>query len=152
MTPRRLRWASLGIALGAFAVSLYLAIAHLLDPELLVCAATSVINCTKVTTSAQSVTMGVPVAYLGVIWSSAMVGLCLPVAWRSRAPWVGVGRLVLAIAGVAYILWLIYAELFLIRAICLWCTVVHVLTFALFVVVVLAWIAPPEASSSREQR
>lgn len=152
MTPRRLRWASLGISFGAFAVSVYLTIAHLVDPGLLVCAATSAINCTKVTTSAQSVAMGVPVAYLGVIWSSTMVGLCLPVAWRSRAPWVGVVRLILAIAGVAFVLWLIYAELFLIRAICLWCTVVHVLTFALFVVVVLAWIAPPEAPPSREQR
>ena len=34
-------------------------------------------------------------------------------------------------------LWLVYAELFIIRAICLWCTVVHVLTFTLFVLVAL---------------
>lgn len=133
-------------------MSLYLAIAHLVDPKILVCAATSTMNCTKVTTSAQSMVAGIPVAYLGVIWSAAMVGLCLPVAWRSRASGMAAARLVLAVAGVAFVLWLIYAELFLIRAICLWCTVVHALTFALFVVVVFSWIAPVETTASREER
>ncbi len=37
----------------------------------------------------------------------------------------------------AFVLWLVYAELFVIDAICLWCTVVHVVAFALFVIVVL---------------
>ena len=32
-------------------------------------------------------------------------------------------------------LYLVWAELFRIHAICLWCTVVHVLTFALWVAV-----------------
>ena len=36
-----------------------------------------------------------------------------------------------------FVLWLVYAELFVIRAICLWCTVVHVLAFVLFVIVVM---------------
>ena len=45
-------------------------------------------------------------------------------------------RLALACAGIAFVMWLVYAELFVIRAICLWCTAMHVLTFALFVVIV----------------
>jgi uncharacterized membrane protein len=36
------------------------------------------------------------------------------------------------------VVYLVYAELFLVDAVCLWCTVVHVLTVALFAVVALA--------------
>ncbi|MBT8193429.1 MAG: hypothetical protein KJP22_08515, partial [Acidimicrobiia bacterium] len=46
-------------------------------------------------------------------------------------------RLVAVIGGMAFVLWLIYAELIIVGAICLWCTVVHVLAFGLFVVVVM---------------
>jgi len=144
-----MRSASVCLALGALGVSIYLAIAHLTDPEVLACAASGAVNCVEVTTSAQSVVAGIPVAYLGVAWSLAMVGLCLPAAWRARAPWIRPLRLALATSGLVFVLWLIYAELFLIRAICLWCTVVHVLTFALFAVVALAWIGEPDASSTR---
>jgi uncharacterized membrane protein len=36
------------------------------------------------------------------------------------------------------IIYLIIAELFIIKAICLWCSSVHVITFLLFVVIVTA--------------
>ena len=36
----------------------------------------------------------------------------------------------------AFVLWLVYAELFLIGAICLFCTAVHALTFILFALVI----------------
>jgi uncharacterized membrane protein len=36
------------------------------------------------------------------------------------------------------VIYLVYAELFQINAICLWCTTVHVVTFALFVAVLMA--------------
>jgi uncharacterized membrane protein len=43
------------------------------------------------------------------------------------------------VAGIGFVLWLVYAELVLVGAICIWCTVAHVLAFALFVVVVMTW-------------
>jgi uncharacterized membrane protein len=42
-----------------------------------------------------------------------------------------------AIGGIGFALWLVYAELVLIGAICLWCTVAHVMAFGLFVVSVI---------------
>jgi uncharacterized membrane protein len=48
------------------------------------------------------------------------------------------GRMALAAIGVAFVLYLVYAELFLLNAICLWCTVVHVVTLALFGTVAMA--------------
>jgi uncharacterized membrane protein len=128
---------SLGLAIAAVAVSAYLAIAHLTSPDVLACSASGTIDCARVTTSAQSRFLGIPVAFLGLGWSIAMVGLCVPVAWRARARWVGVARLALVSVGMAFVLWLVYAELFVIGAVCLWCTVVHVLTFGLFALIVL---------------
>jgi uncharacterized membrane protein len=46
-------------------------------------------------------------------------------------------RLAGAVAGVAMVFWLLWAELIKLRHICEYCTVVHILTFALFVVIVL---------------
>ena len=45
--------------------------------------------------------------------------------------------ILLASGGMLFVLWLLYAELFVIRALCLWCTAMHILTFALFVLVIL---------------
>ena len=39
------------------------------------------------------------------------------------------------VVGIVFVLYLVYTELFTIRSICLWCTSVHVITFALFVLI-----------------
>jgi uncharacterized membrane protein len=124
------------LAVAGTAVSGYLTIAHYADPDLLVCSDTGSVNCGAVTTSAQSTFLGIPVALLGLLWFLAMVGLCLPAAWRARSRIVHLGRAAAALGGMGFVLWLIYAELIIVRAICLWCTVAHVLAFGLFVVVV----------------
>jgi uncharacterized membrane protein len=140
MTPRWVRLGTLVLSLAALAVSTYLSVAHLTTAKILACSGSGTIDCTRVTTSAQSRALGIPVAFLGLAWSVAMVALCTPSAWRSRVPSIRFARLVLAGSGMLFVLWLVYAELFVIRAICLWCTVIHVLTFALFVlIVVFGW-------------
>jgi uncharacterized membrane protein len=65
-----------------------------------------------------------------------MIALCLPAAWRSGDRRIHLARLVLAVIGVGTILYLIIAELFIIKAICLWCSSVHLITFVLFVIIV----------------
>jgi uncharacterized membrane protein len=137
-TSRVARWVaptSLAIALGGVAVSTYLTIAHYTDPKVLACSSSGTIDCERVTTSAQSTFLGIPVALLGLLWFVGMTVLCLPVAWRSGSRIVHLTRLFGAIAGVGFALWLVYAELIIIGAICLWCTVAHLLAFGLFVVV-----------------
>lgn len=140
MTPRWVRLGTFFVALAALAVSTYLTVAHFTTTTILVCSGSGAIDCARVTTSPQSRFLGIPVALLGLGWSIGMVALCTPAAWRARAPWVRFARIALASAGILFVLWLVYAELFIIRAICLWCTVVHILTFTLFVlVVVFGW-------------
>ena len=127
---------TLALAIAGTAVSAYLTIAHYTSPDVLACSSTGVIDCERVTTSAQSEVLGIPVALLGLLWFLAMVGLCSPWAWRSPARWVSIARQAGVWSGIAFVLWLVYAELFVIDAICLWCTVAHVLAFGLFVIVV----------------
>jgi len=144
------RWVApvtFALALAGVGVSTYLTIAHYSSPKVLACSASGVVNCERVTTSQQSTILGVPVAVLGLVWFLAMAALCAPRAWRSGSAAIRVGRLVAVIAAMGMILWLVYAELFIIRAICLWCTAAHVIAFALFSIVVLyGWgpVADPE--------
>jgi uncharacterized membrane protein len=133
----------LALSVTGLAVAGYLAIVHVTSASLLACAGGGLVDCEKVTTSTAATVAGMPVAFMGVVWFAAMVALNLPAAWRSRTPTVRGARLGLCVAGMAFVLWLIYAELFVIGAICLWCTVVHAVTFGLFVLIML------EASSSR---
>ena len=104
----------------------------------LVCVGNSTFNCEKVTTSPQSEMFGIPVAMLGLFFFVPMLALCLPVAWRSADRRIHLARLILSVTGVGMILYLIIAELFIIKAICLWCSAVHIVTFILFVIIVTA--------------
>lgn len=135
-------WVALLVSLAGFGDSLYLTIDHFRG-TVPVCAANGIVDCAKVTTSAQSEVFGVlPVALLGLIFFTALVAINLPPLWQLRSQ-IGrlllYGRLALVLGGMGMVIYLLYAELFSIKAICLWCTGVHVLTFILFVLVVVTF-------------
>ena len=135
--PPWLRWATLVLALIGLGVSIYLTYTHVTDKAVQGCPDTGTINCTKVTTSPQSMVFGIfPVAELGLAFYVFMVAATTPWAWRARWPVVHWARLVSVVVGILFVLYLIFAELFLVKAICLFCTSVHVVTFLLFVLVV----------------
>jgi len=129
---------TLALAAAGLAVSVYLTLVHYTTTVKLACSTTGVVNCEKVTTSPQSMLAGVPVALLGVVFFVVAGLLCLPAAWQSKAPAVRVARIGWTVAGVAMVLHLVYAELFQIDAVCLWCTSVHVITVILFAAVLVA--------------
>jgi uncharacterized membrane protein len=91
-----------------------------------------------VTTSSYAVIAGAPVALLGLIFWAAMTVLCLPMAWQGNSRFLVPLRLGGAAVGMLTVLYLVWVELFRLNAICLWCTGAHILTFILFVVVLLA--------------
>ena len=94
------------------------------------------------TTSIYSHPFGIPVAVAGLAWSFVMLLLCSPQGWRASARWVSPVRLAGSLSGVGMVLYLVYRELFSLGRLCEYCTVVHVMTIALFIVVAL----PPSAS------
>ncbi|HTU39095.1 MAG TPA: vitamin K epoxide reductase family protein [Acidimicrobiales bacterium] len=128
----------------------YLTFEHYTSSSSLACSDNGAINCLKVTTSSYSSVAGVPVAVLGLVFFVVMLALQVPAMWQRPERWVRVARLVWATAGVGTVVYLLYAELFAIDAICLWCTSVHVLTVVLFGTTVYASLSypPPEVAVS----
>ena len=87
------------------------------------------------TTSIYSHPFGVPVAVAGLAWSFVMLLLCSPWGWRASSRWVSPVRLAGSVAGVGMVFYLLYVELFSLGHLCEYCTVVHLMTILLFIVV-----------------
>lgn len=130
--PRWLPITSLILCLLGLGIAGYLSYEHHTASTTLSCPDTGTINCVKVTTSSYSRFLGLPVSDLGLAFFAVLAALCLPAAWRSTSSSLRIIRLAAAAGGVVFVLYLVWAELFEIDAICLWCTAVHVITAALF--------------------
>ncbi|MDH2903301.1 MAG: vitamin K epoxide reductase family protein [Actinomycetota bacterium] len=122
------------LSLVGLGLAIYLTVAHFEGSQILACSDTGLVNCAKVTTSAQSYFLGIPVAVLGLANFVIFSVINSPWAWKTSHYWVHVARIALSIAGMIFVLWLVYAELIIINNICLYCTGVHIVTFAMFVV------------------
>ena len=137
--PAWLRWSTFALAILGLGVSAYLTYTHYTESVLAGCTETSgAINCGKVTTSPQSIVFGIPVAVLGLAFYVFLAAIMSPYAWRSGRRDIAVARMVSLVVGIGFVLYLLYAELFQIGSICLYCTSVHVITFLLFVLTGLA--------------
>jgi uncharacterized membrane protein len=141
------------LAFAGLGVSVYLTVAHFTSSSILACSDKGLVNCAAVTTSPESEVFGIfPVAVLGLAFYVFMFAATSPWAWRVTWPplrWIRFGSVAV---GMAFVLYLIYTELFTLNAICLWCTSVHVITFLLFGLIVFGLAAgygAPEAASRR---
>lgn len=132
-----LAWqATLGVI--GLVVSAYLTGTHYFAETIpLACSTGGIVDCEQVTSSAESMIGPVPVAVLGLAWFIGF--LVLLVTRRARL------QLVWATGGLAAVFYLVYAELFLIGTICLWCTVVHAIVAALFLFTLWTATAPEPA-------
>jgi uncharacterized membrane protein len=151
--PAWMQWVTFVLAIAGLGVSIYLTYTHFSESKILGCSGNGLVNCEKVTTSAQSYVFGIPVAVLGLAFYAFAVPIMSPWAWRltrGKVPmlspeawqrarrWIPVARLAAIIVGMGFVLYLLYAELYEINSICLYCTSVHVITFLLFVLTVFA--------------
>ena len=137
------RWSGGGVPFWTMVVSVlglidsvYLTYEHFTQSTTFACPENATINCVKVTTSPESHVFGIPVAVLGLAFFLFMV--VVNSRWGWRAPWAAVhwARLGSVVVGIVFVLYLLWAELFRINAICLFCTAVHVLTFILFALII----------------
>jgi uncharacterized membrane protein len=119
-------------ALG-LAGSIYLTITHFAHISL-VCPENS--SCDRILTSNTSHFIGIPVPILGIAYFVPMLILCLPFAWKASDRRVHLARLLLSVAGIAMVIYLFIEELFIIKALCVWCSVIHFIGFLLFLIIV----------------
>jgi uncharacterized membrane protein len=153
LAPTWMQWVTFVLAIAGLGVSIYLTYTHFSASKILGCSGSGLVNCEKVTSSAQSYVFGIPVAVLGLAFYAFAVPIMSPWAWRltrgkmpvlspeawqSARRWIPVARLAAIIVGMGFVLYLLYAELYEIGSICLYCTSVHVITFLLFVLTVFA--------------
>lgn len=133
--PFWLPWAALIVSVVGVGIASYLTLVHYDTKVSLVCSSQGIINCEKVTQSPQSMVFGIPVAVLGLLFFIVMAALNVPPMWRADRPLVALARLGWSIVGACMVVYLIFAELHLVHAICLYCTGVHVCTALLFALV-----------------
>lgn len=126
------RWPAVAAVLAAagFADSAYLTALHYDQRVPLYCTG-GVFHCSQVLTSSSSAVAGVPVAAAGLVWFAGMLLLALRALGPAPA-WLRAAVLAWSAAGVAAVLLLIYTELFVVGALCLWCSVAHLLVLVLF--------------------
>jgi len=136
--PEALRWlagTTLVLSVIGLAGSVYLTIAHF-SHIVLTCPEMG--SCNRILTSNTSHFLGIPVPVLGLAYFAPMLLLCLPAAWRSGDRRIHIARLVLAVLGIGMVIYLFIEELFIIQALCVWCSVIHFVGFVLFVIIATA--------------
>jgi uncharacterized membrane protein len=124
------------MAIAGLAIAGYLTAVHY-TPLPLACSTTGVIDCAQVTSSAYSVVPGttVPITVPGMGWFAVSGGLAIA-AMRRRTPaaTLRLTHVLWATAGVLAALYLVFVEVVRLHRICLWCSAVHVLLLASFLV------------------
>ncbi|WP_396447860.1 vitamin K epoxide reductase family protein [Actinomadura sp.] len=124
------------LTLAGLGISVYLTITHY-DEGALVCSATSTIDCHAVTTSEYSTLLGIPMPLLGLAFFAGFAALLTPWALRSARPPLRWARVAGVSVGVLMVVYLVTVELAILHKICLWCTGVHAVTVALFLIVLI---------------
>ena len=132
--------ALLCMAVAGVAISLYLTSVHYLNVPL-ACSASGVVDCAPVLQSTYSVVPGtqLPITVPGLLWfvaSGTLAGIALARAWAGHPEprWLRPAHAAWGAAGLLVVLYLVYAEIVQLHRICAWCTVVHLLTLATFLV------------------
>ena len=124
-----MRWQLLALAAGlaGLGVSIYLTAVHYTGVPV-ACPANGTISCEAVLSSRYGVIAGtsVPTSAAGIVWFAVSALL-----WTRRP-----GRVQLAwsVAGLATVLLLVFVEIVLVGAICVWCTAAHVLVLVIFLI------------------
>lgn len=112
MGERGLRLATAGLALVGMGIAAYLTYVHYSGAAI----ACSTGGCEKVQTSSYAELAGIPVAVIGLV-GYFLILLTVPVAGELGA----VAAAGLALGGFAFAVYLIYVQVALIEAFCIWC-------------------------------
>jgi uncharacterized membrane protein len=141
------QWALLALAVVGAGIALYLTSVHY-DKVPLLCSAGSLVNCERVTSSIYSVVPGtmLPITLPGLAWF-VVSALLASVGLRQAHPWISRLEVIWASLGMLVVLALIFAEVVLLHALCIWCTAVHLIILLSLLVAIVEWYR--EAGASR---
>jgi uncharacterized membrane protein len=126
---RRLVYALLAVAPLGFIDSAYLTIEHFLGS---VPPCSVVRGCETVTTSSYSVIFGIPMALMGALYYLAII-LGLVYYLDAKKSWMLKSVSISTAAGFFFSLYLVYLQLFVLKAICIYCMFSALTSTALFI-------------------
>ena len=123
----RLQAVAILVSAAGSAVSIYLTMLHY-GGVVPACPTSGTINCEAVLSSRYALIAGtsIPTSAAGIVWFAISAGL-----WTRAPGWVQVAW---ALVGLATVVYLLFVEIVLLGAICLWCTAVHALVVILVVI------------------
>ncbi len=122
------------LALLGLAASLYLVIVQATTGVPLGCPETGLVNCEQVLTHPSSRLLGISLSWWGVAWFLVALGLIGGALAGRRRPLLLRADLAWMLLGALSVLYFVYLEFWVIDAICLWCTAVHLIVLAMFMV------------------
>jgi uncharacterized membrane protein len=131
--------AVLVLAVLGIADAIYLTLAHYNEHVALVCSDSGLVNCARVTTSIYSYVPGtsLPITLPGLGWCLVLAGLAIAGIWLGdERRWLRIAQFAWTLLGMLTVLYLVYVEIVLLRSICAWCTVLHILITLAFLLAV----------------
>ncbi len=134
---RLFAWLTAAAGVSGAAVSVYLTVVHFSTIPL-VCSTSGAIDCERVLSSGFAVIGGsaLPTSVSGIVWFSVSAGLAIvQLAARGSPPLLRV-QLAWSVIGLATVIGLVFVEIVLLGAVCLWCTAAHALVIVTFVLVI----------------
>jgi len=143
------------LSLINIAIAIYLTIVHYNTHVALVCSSSGLVNCEHVLSSPYASIPGtsIPISIAGILWSIVGVALAV-IAWIvwPEKHLVRIAELAWAGVGMLSVFYLVYVELVLLHAICIWCTAVHVVVLLyLLIAVLLVYTSINEENANAEQ-
>lgn len=120
----------------AFVDTAYLASEHYFG-KTVVCAFFN--GCDRVLSSSYSAVFGIPISYIGAIYYAVLLGLILMYAFNGNE---NILKLILGLTGIGFLtsFFLVYVQVFIIRALCLYCLISAISSTVLFLIALLAFI------------
>lgn len=144
--PTLKNWLVPVLALAGLGVAAYLAYIEISHAEA-ICGPVG--NCNQVQSSAYASIFGVPVAVLGLINYGGVILLWMGNRQNKNTLFKSLSAvmfLALTIFGVVFSIYLTWAELFLINAVCAWCLTSAIITVALMLIALLGTTALPDTN------
>ena len=139
------------LSLVGIGIAIYLTAVHYENVPL-ICSASGLVDCARVLSSSYSVVPGttIPIAVPGLAWcllsaALAIVGLRLQPIPR----WLRIAQFALSLSGLLVVLYLVYVEIVRLHTICAWCTGLHVVILAMFLIT-LVQLQQPQAEVEAE--
>lgn len=125
------------MGLAGLAVSTYLTFVHY-SAAPLVCSTSGAIDCERVLTSGFAVIGGsaLPTSAAGIAWFAVSAGLAVAQLAGRDSPLLSRAQLAWSALGLATVVGLVFIEIVMLGAVCLWCTVAHTLVLITFLLLI----------------